>query len=101
MLVHARALLTGTPEGATAYIDADVRDPEKILDVAAETLDFTRPIALMLLGIMGNIADHDEAYAIVAQADATPSRPAATWRSTTAPTSCGATDRREPSSASR
>ena len=61
VLAHARALLTSTPEGATAYIDADVRDPDKILPQAAQTLDFTQPVALMLLGIMGNIADHDEA----------------------------------------
>jgi hypothetical protein len=74
VLVHARALLTGTPEGATAYVDADVRDPEKVVEVAGETLDFTRPIALMLLGVMGNVADLDEAYAIVRRlADALPS----------------------------
>jgi hypothetical protein len=74
VLVHARALLTSTPEGATAYLDADVRDPEKILVAAAETLDFTRPVALMLLGIMGNVGDLDEAYAIVGRLrDALPS----------------------------
>jgi hypothetical protein len=67
VLVHARALLTSTPEGVTAYIDADVRNPEKILAAAAERLDFTRPVALMLLGVMGNIADDDEAYAAVAR----------------------------------
>jgi hypothetical protein len=63
VLVHARALLTSTPEGATAYIDADVRDSEKIVAAAAKTLDFARPVALMLMGVMGNIADDDEAYA--------------------------------------
>jgi hypothetical protein len=46
MLVHARALLTGSPAGATAYVDADVQDPDTILREAAETLDFTRPVAL-------------------------------------------------------
>jgi S-adenosyl methyltransferase len=65
VLVHARALLVSTREGATAYVDADVRDPEKILEGAAEVLDFDRPIALIMLGIMGNVADLDEAYAIV------------------------------------
>jgi hypothetical protein len=65
VLVHARALLTSTPQGATAYLDADVRDPAKILAGAAEILDFTRPIAVMMLGVMGNIADTDEAYGIV------------------------------------
>ncbi|MFG2003259.1 SAM-dependent methyltransferase [Spirillospora sp. NPDC048911] len=65
VLVHARALLTSTPGGATDYIDADVNDPQKILDGAARILDFDRPIALMMLGIMGNVIDDDEAYAIV------------------------------------
>ena len=41
MLAHARALLTSTPEGATAYIHADLRDPDRILAEAADTLDFT------------------------------------------------------------
>jgi SAM-dependent methyltransferase len=64
VLVHARALLTSTPEGATDYIEADARDPELILRKAAETLDFDRPIALMMLGILGQILDDDEAYAV-------------------------------------
>jgi len=49
VLVHARALLTSSPQGATDYIEADLRDPDKILDGAAATLDFEEPIALMLL----------------------------------------------------
>ncbi|CAJ58826.1 MULTISPECIES: SAM-dependent methyltransferase [Frankia] len=65
VLAHARALLVGTPEGATNYVDADVREPKKILQAARETLDFTQPIGLIMLGIMGNVADLDEAYAIV------------------------------------
>lgn len=65
VLVHARALLTSTPQGATDYLDADVRDPEKILHEAARTLDFTRPIGLMMLGIINYILDDDEAHAIV------------------------------------
>nr|MDT0663621.1 SAM-dependent methyltransferase [Micromonospora sp. DSM 115978] len=64
VLAHARALLVGTPEGATAYIDADARDPDKILAVAAQTLDFTKPVGLMLMSIMGLIPDLDEAYSI-------------------------------------
>jgi S-adenosyl methyltransferase len=51
VLSHARALLKSRPEGATAYIDADLRDPGKILTQAAHTLDFDRPIAIMLIGI--------------------------------------------------
>jgi O-methyltransferase involved in polyketide biosynthesis len=65
VLVHARALLTSTPEGATDYIEADLRDPDKILQEAARTLDFTQPIALMLLGIVNFIIDDAEAHAIV------------------------------------
>jgi hypothetical protein len=59
VLVHARALLTSSPEGVTEYVDADVRDPDKILQAAAKTLDFAQPIALMMLGILGNVADND------------------------------------------
>jgi hypothetical protein len=65
VLVHARALLASTPEGACAYVDADVRDPEIVLMDAGKTLDFDRPIALMMLGILGNIADYDEARAVL------------------------------------
>ncbi len=64
VLAHAEALLTSSPEGVTAYIDADIRDPEGILRTAAETLDFTEPIALVLLGITAHIVD-DQAYDIV------------------------------------
>jgi hypothetical protein len=65
VLVHARALLTSTREGGTDYLDADLRDPDRILQEAARTLDFTQPIGLMLLGILNHIVDDDEAHAIV------------------------------------
>ncbi|MEU0566326.1 SAM-dependent methyltransferase [Nonomuraea sp. NPDC005983] len=65
VLAHARALLTSAPEGATDYVDADVRDPGAILAAAAATLDFARPIALNLSGIMGHVADDEQALAIV------------------------------------
>ncbi|MBO3744764.1 SAM-dependent methyltransferase [Streptosporangiaceae bacterium NEAU-GS5] len=65
VLAHAKALLVGTPQGATRYIDADLHDPETILREAAGTLDFTQPVAIMLLGIMHFIADDDEAHAIL------------------------------------
>ncbi|HEU0087125.1 MAG TPA: SAM-dependent methyltransferase [Pseudonocardiaceae bacterium] len=65
IMAHARALLTSTPEGATDYIHADLRDPERILREATRTLDFTQPIALMLLGILNHIMDDEEPYAIV------------------------------------
>jgi hypothetical protein len=65
VLAHARALLTSTPEGATAYIHADLRDPEKILAEAADTLDFTKPVALILSGVLGHVVDIDQARSIV------------------------------------
>jgi hypothetical protein len=65
VLVHAAALLTSTPEGRTDYLDADVREPEKILATAAKTLDFDRPIAVTLMGILAHVADYDEARSIV------------------------------------
>ncbi len=65
VLAHARALLTSTPEGATAYVDADIRDPEKLLEAAAETLDPDRPVAVMMLGILNFVADTAEARSIV------------------------------------
>jgi hypothetical protein len=66
VLVHARALLTSTPTGVCEYLDADLRDPAAIRDAAADLLDFTRPIALMLMGIMGHFTD-EEAYPIVSR----------------------------------
>ena len=65
VLVHARALLAGTPEGVTDYVDSDVEDPERILNEAARTLDFSKPVALTMIGILGNVADYAEARAIV------------------------------------
>ncbi|MFI5805488.1 SAM-dependent methyltransferase [Streptomyces sp. NPDC051561] len=65
VLAHARALLTGTPEGLTAYIDADAHDPDAILKEAGRTLDLDRPVALMLLGILNFVADTAEARSIV------------------------------------
>ncbi|MFW6719808.1 SAM-dependent methyltransferase [Streptomyces sp. MAR4 CNY-716] len=65
VLAHARALLTSTPEGRCQYIDADARDTDRILEEAARTLDFTRPVALMLMGILGLVEDYDEARSVV------------------------------------
>jgi hypothetical protein len=74
VLVHARALLTSSPQGATDYIDADVHEVAKILQGARRTLDFDQPVALMLLGILGYVADYEEATSIVRQlVDAVPS----------------------------
>jgi hypothetical protein len=66
VLSHARALLTSTPEGVTAYIDGDLREPGKALAEAAQTLDFSQPVAIMLLAILQFISDADDPYGIVA-----------------------------------
>ncbi|HZC40000.1 MAG TPA: SAM-dependent methyltransferase [Streptosporangiaceae bacterium] len=67
VLAHARALLTGGPEGATDYIDADLRDTGTILDHARQTLDFARPVAVMLIAILHVIGDEDRPADIVAR----------------------------------
>ncbi len=69
VLAHARALLTSSPEGSCDYLDADIRNPEAIVETAAGLLDFTQPVALMLMGIMGHFTD-DEAYPIVSRLQA-------------------------------
>jgi hypothetical protein len=65
VLVHARALLTSTPEGATDFVHADLRDPGDVIARAARTLDFGRPVAITMLGVLWHILDDDEAGAIV------------------------------------
>src|SRR6266851_3764238 len=67
VLAHARALLTSSPEGKTAYIQADLREPEKILDdrVTRQTLDFAQPIALMLVAVLHFVPDSDGPRRIV------------------------------------
>ena len=67
VLAHARALLTSSEPGVTAYLDMDARDTDKLLDRAAETLDFSQPIAIMLLGILHLISDEEDPWAIVAR----------------------------------
>jgi hypothetical protein len=65
VLRHAQALLTSSVEGATSYIDADVRDPEKILSEAGAILDFSQPIALLLMGILHNVGDQFDPHDVV------------------------------------
>src|ERR1700730_5663248 len=67
VLAHARALMASSPQGATAYVDADLRNTQDILDAAAKTLDFSQPIGLMLLGILHLVSDAEDPYAIVAR----------------------------------
>ncbi|MFE9993794.1 SAM-dependent methyltransferase [Streptomyces avermitilis] len=65
ILAHARALLRSTPQGATSYVDVSLYEPDRVLAAAAETLDLTRPTALILSGILGHVPDYDEARSIV------------------------------------
>ncbi|MFC7544841.1 SAM-dependent methyltransferase [Plantactinospora sp. GCM10030261] len=76
VLSHARALLTGTPEGQTAYLDADLRDVDAILDspVLRATLDLGQPVGLLLIAILHFVGDDDDPYGIVRRLiDALPS----------------------------
>jgi hypothetical protein len=65
VLVHARALLTSGPEGATDYIDADIRDVDRILTEAARTIDLDRPVAVILSGILAHLPSAAEARDVV------------------------------------
>ena len=67
VLAHARALLTSSPQGRTAYIDADLRRPAQILGdpETTATLDFTQPIALMLVAVLHFVPDGDDPRQIV------------------------------------
>ena len=65
VLAHARALLVSAPQGRTAYIDADIREPEKILDTAAEVLDFTQPVGVILMAVLQFVPDEDGPHEIV------------------------------------
>ncbi|MFD5400507.1 SAM-dependent methyltransferase [Streptomyces griseorubiginosus] len=65
VLRHAQALLHSTPEGATNYVHADVREPDTILRLAAETLDFSQPTALSLVALTHYLGD--EAYGLLAR----------------------------------
>jgi trans-aconitate methyltransferase len=66
VLAHAHQLLTSTPEGATAYIFGDLRDPAAILSKAAETLDLSQPVALVVFGVLHFFPEQDGPQAIVA-----------------------------------
>jgi hypothetical protein len=66
VLRHAQALMRGTKQGVTTYIEADLRDPEPILRKAAETLDFSQPVAVMLLGVLHLVSDDQDPWRVVA-----------------------------------
>ena len=65
VLAHARALLTGTPQGQVGYLDADLRGTGEILAATARTLDFSQPVALMMLMVLHMIPDADDPHGIV------------------------------------
>jgi len=65
VLVHARALLTSHPDGATDYLEADLRDTDTVLAEARRTLDFTKPVAVLLVGVLHCIPDADDPAGIV------------------------------------
>ena len=65
VLASARTLLTSTPEGATEYLDADLRNPGAIVEAAGKTLDLSQPVGLILMNILGHLPDLDEAVTIV------------------------------------
>ncbi|MGH3905817.1 MAG: SAM-dependent methyltransferase [Pseudonocardiaceae bacterium] len=68
VLTHARALLVNTtPEGVTTYMDADFHDPDLIISDARNVLNLTQPVAVMLMGVLGHVADFDEMRSIVAR----------------------------------
>jgi hypothetical protein len=66
VLLHARALLASHDNGRIDYLDADLRDTRSILEQAARTLDFSRPVAIMLIAILHAVDDADDPYQIVA-----------------------------------
>jgi S-adenosyl methyltransferase len=66
VLTHARALLTSSAQGATCFVDADLRDAGKVLREAARWLELAQPVALTFMGVLGHIADHDQARSAVA-----------------------------------
>lgn len=62
---HAAALLRGTPQGVTRYLQADVREPDAIIEGAKRVLDFGRPVALSLVALLHFVSDEDGAHALV------------------------------------
>jgi hypothetical protein len=69
VMAHARALLTGTREGRTAYLDADVREPDRIVNSpeVRSTLDLDRPVAVLLFSVLHFVLDDRDPYGIVSR----------------------------------
>jgi hypothetical protein len=68
VLIHARALLSSSPEGRIAYVQGDLRDPVEILASPAvrSVLDFGQPVALMLIAVLHFLEDADQPGAVLA-----------------------------------
>jgi SAM-dependent methyltransferase len=66
VLAHGRALLAGRPPGSVSYLDADLRDTGRLLGQAAAALDFSAPVAIMLVSVLHMIEVRDDPHAIVA-----------------------------------
>ena len=66
VIVHARALLVGGPEGATSFLQEDIRNPQQVLDQAAGTLDFTEPVAFLMLSVLDTMPDAERPQEMVA-----------------------------------
>jgi hypothetical protein len=74
VLTHARALLTSRPEGVTSYIDADMHDIDLVLREASRTLDFSQPVAILFMGVLGHVEEDPVAQDMVRKVlDAVPS----------------------------
>ena len=74
VLTHARALLTSRPEGVTSYVDADMYDVDLVLREAARTLDFSQPVAILFMGVLGHVEQDTVAQDMVRKTlDAVPS----------------------------
>src|SRR5262249_60087057 len=65
-LVPARALLTSTPQWSSGYVEADLRDTSAVLAGSAQTLDLSRPVAVLLLAVLHFLADSDDPAGVVA-----------------------------------
>lgn len=65
VLAHAHQLLKSTAEGETAFLLEDLRNPDRILTAAAQTLDLDRPVAIMLISVLHSVGDSDDPYEVV------------------------------------
>jgi hypothetical protein len=63
---HIIARLTNDISGC-GYAEADLRQPEELLATAAQQLDFTQPVAVMLIAVLHLISDAEDPWGIVAR----------------------------------